>query len=114
MTPGKVLLMMVLSAAFALAVVWQSAAMREAGYRLQDLRSQIVEQRARRAVYLTHLSRLKSPRRIVALLDWLGLDLQEPSAGSAHLGPIALDETDAVDTGGAITVAELPRTVPSE
>jgi len=77
MTPGKFFYLLGLATALALCVVRQNAALRTAGYRLQDLRDEIAEQEGERAVYRAHLSKLKSPQRIRSLLACLGLDLCE-------------------------------------
>jgi len=77
MTPRRFLYILGLVTALAMTVVWQSAALRGTGYRLEELRSQIAEQRAEQAIHRAHLSKLKNPRRILALAEWLGLDLEE-------------------------------------
>ncbi|MFW6189529.1 MAG: hypothetical protein ACOC7T_03765 [Planctomycetota bacterium] len=77
---GKGYCFLTLATALALAVVWQGAELRDTGYRAQELRDRISEQKARRQIYLAHLSKLKSPQRITRLVAYLGLDLEEPAA----------------------------------
>ena len=77
MTPIRLTAMLVLATALALAVVHQNAQIRQTGYDLSALRGQIGEQRAQLAMHKAHLSKLKNPQRIIALVEWLGLDLEE-------------------------------------
>ena len=77
MTPARLAAMLVLATALALAVVHQNARIRQAGYELSEVRAQITEQRAELAIHKAHLSKLKNPQRILSLVAWLGLDLQE-------------------------------------
>jgi hypothetical protein len=77
MTPARLLYVLALVTALALALVWQSARVRQAGYRAAELRAQIAEQKAERAVHGAHLSKLRSPQRVVSLVRWLGLELEE-------------------------------------
>lgn len=77
MTPTRSAALLVLATAFALAVVYQNARIRQTGYELSGLYGKIAEQRAELALHKAHLSKLKSPQRIIALVAWLGLDLQE-------------------------------------
>jgi hypothetical protein len=74
---GRILFGMALATALALAVVCQSASIRSAGYRLQELREQLGEQRAELAIHRAHISKLKNPGRILRLAEWLGLELEE-------------------------------------
>ncbi|MHC4592142.1 MAG: hypothetical protein ACYS8L_05545 [Planctomycetota bacterium] len=83
MTPGKLVYVAALATGLALAVVWQSAALCEAGYRLEELEAQAAEQEAEGAIYESHLSKLKNPQRILGLVAWLGLDLREKSVAQA-------------------------------
>ena len=96
MTLGKFFCLLGLATALALCVVRQNAALRAAGYRLQDLREEIAEQEGERAVYHAHLSKLKNPQRIQSLLACLGLDLCErpvtvPHAPEPGPDPIAAE-----------------------
>jgi cell division protein FtsL len=77
MTPARLAAVLVLATVLGLAVVHQNAHIRQAGYELSALNGRIAEQRAELAIHKAHLSKLKSPRRILALVDWLGLDLRE-------------------------------------
>ncbi|NLW49461.1 MAG: hypothetical protein GXY85_01275 [Candidatus Brocadiaceae bacterium] len=77
MTPIRVTAIIFLATALALGVVWQNARIRQVGYELSALNGRLAEQRAELAIHKAHLSKLKSPQRIVALVEWLGLDLQE-------------------------------------
>jgi len=108
---------MLIATALALALVWQGAEVRSVGYELEELREQVAEQKALSAIYEAHLSKLKSPQRVTALVAWLGLDLEEPvppaAAGGTAValngGPVApaarpLSTTDA----GAVAVAAAP------
>ncbi len=78
MTPAKVLYLILLCTALALLLVWQSSLARSVGYEVQDLHAEAAEQRAENAAYVAQLGKLKNPRRILALVAWLGLDLHEP------------------------------------
>ena len=77
MTPARAVYITALGTVLALALVLQSAAIRESGYRLERLRAEITEARTEHALHLAHISKLKSPRRVLALVETLGLDLQE-------------------------------------
>jgi cell division protein FtsL len=107
MSPAKLAYLVVLGAALALAVVWQSARMREVGYRTQELRTELNQCHAELAARRAHLSKLKNPRRIVALVDWLGLELHEPE-------PAALARADggALPAERTVAVAELASSRP--
>ncbi len=99
MSPAKLAYLVILGAALALAVVWQSAQMRRVGYRTQDLRTELNQWHAELAARRAHVSKLKNPRRIVALVDWLGLELHEPeptTLARAEGGPLAAERTLAV------------------
>ncbi len=78
---------MALATALALCVVWHNAGLRTLGYRLQDLREEIAEQEADRAIYLAHLSKLSNPQRIAGLIAWLGLDLGQHPVAHANPTP---------------------------
>jgi len=77
MAPARLFYFLLLATALALAVVWQNAALRQAGRRLEALRSEVAGQRAEQLIYRAHLSKLRNPQRIVRLVQWLGLDLSE-------------------------------------
>lgn len=83
MTPARLIATFVLAMALALAVVQQSALLRQTGYRLSELRAQIAGEQAELAVHRSHLSKLRNPQRIQALVSWLGLDLREPPVAAA-------------------------------
>jgi len=89
MTPGKLFYLLVVATALALTAVYQSNARLRVGYRLDELRSQIVEQRAESVLYQAQLSKLKNPQRILRLVAWLGLDLEERRAVVARAEPNA-------------------------
>lgn len=127
MMSGKLVYGLVGATALALAVVYESAALRRTGYRLQELRAEIAEQQAERSIYQSHLSKLRNPQRIMRLVAWLGLDLQEPhvvlsqatSGGTEARDPgvdpttrPALSRTHAdggrPDRRGAVPVATVP------
>jgi hypothetical protein len=110
MTPGKTAYLMALATLLALCLVWQSASLRNVGYRIESLRRETAEQRDQAVAYRAQLSRLKSPRRILGLVDWLGLQLAEPEpalvdapAPGADATPPAVSTTR---TDTAFTVAE--------
>ncbi len=107
MRPGKTVCVIFLVALMALAVVWQSARMRRVGYRIDELRGRLRELRAERASYRTHLSKLKNPGRITALVAWLGLELQQQRQ-SESASP-ELVEPVPRDGGSPLTVAQAPR-----
>jgi len=110
MTSTRLAALLVLATAFALAVVYQNARIRQTGYELSGLYGKIAEQRAELALHKAHLSKLKSPQRILALVTWLGLDLQErPVVADARV-PGGEESTPAVDTPPAHdrAVAALP------
>jgi hypothetical protein len=76
MTPAKSIVCILLATALALAVVHQSATLRRAGYRLEEVRREIAEEKADYAVHEAHVCKLRSPQRILALAERLGLDLE--------------------------------------
>ncbi|MCD6416090.1 MAG: hypothetical protein J7M08_05280 [Planctomycetes bacterium] len=106
MTPAKVLCVMLLGVLLALCVLRQSALMRQMGYRIERLQAQMERQQTERARYMAHISRLKSPRRIVGLIAWLGLDLQE--SRPPERPRIPTNPTEA----SSFAVAEMPQTMP--
>ena len=115
MTPGKLLSVAVAATGMALVVVWQSAAIRGVGYRLQELRSEITEQEAQQAIYRAQISKLSSPQRIRRLVTLLGLELHQPpveaagvvdgEGGAPLAGPSGIEPSDAP----TVAVAQRPR-----
>lgn len=88
MAPGRFIYAVVLATMLALCLVRQNAALRTVGYRLEDLREEIAEEEAERAIYLAHVSKLRNPQRILSLVAWLGLDLCErPAVQTAQADP---------------------------
>lgn len=83
MTPTKSIVCILLGTALALAVVRQSAILRQAGYRLEELRGDIAEEKAEYAVCEAHVCKLRSPKRILALAERLGLELERPAPSPA-------------------------------
>lgn len=67
-----------LATALALALVWQGAGMRRAGYAVERLHEQISDQQAQSASLEAQLSKLKNPERVTTLVAYLGLDLRPP------------------------------------
>jgi hypothetical protein len=94
--------MLLLASALGLVVVCQSTFMLRRGYQLQQLRAQITEQQAERAVYRAHLGKLRNARRIMRLVAWLGLELQEPKVS------VAKSEADADQPAGLQTRRQAP------
>ena len=96
-------------AALALCVVWQSSVARQSGYRLEELRREIASSEAEVHKYEAQLSKLKSPQRILSLLDQFGLDLLEPS-GNAGESPARTGEPDGASPtdveGGTVALNE--------
>jgi len=90
MSPGKLIYAMLIATTLALALVWQSAERRAAGYHLADLRSEIEEQKVLGATYRGHVSRLKNPMRIMELMERYGIELAEQTPA-----PAAEPETEA-------------------
>ncbi len=76
MTPARVVYITAVGTVLALALVLQSAAIRQSGYRLEELRAGIVEGQTENAIYRAHISKLKSPRRVMMLVEALGLGLE--------------------------------------
>ena len=97
MTPTRLAVMLVLATTLGLAVVHQNARIRQAGYELSALNGRIAEQRAELAIHKAHLSKLKNPQRILALVAWLGLDLQEPPVAPAAPQVAAAEDVPAAD-----------------
>ncbi len=117
MTPTKLLYALALLTALALALVWQSARIRQSGYRVAELRAQIAEQKAELALHEAHLSKLRSPQRIVGLARWLGLELEQRAVVAAH-GPEQTDRpqpavADESADGTAGLIAEPVAALPS-
>jgi hypothetical protein len=96
--PAKLLYFMLLATFLALAVVWENAALRRAGYRLGQLRAQVAEQRAEQIVNQAHLSKLRNPQRILDLVKWLGMDLCEQSVAQTAVAPEKASGQDDAST----------------
>jgi cell division protein FtsL len=79
MTPAKSVFCILLATALALAVVHQSAVLRQTGYRLEQVSREIAEEKTEYAVHEAHVCKLRSPKRILALAEQLGLDLEHPA-----------------------------------
>jgi hypothetical protein len=112
MTPTRLAAILLLATGMALAVVHQNARIRQAGYDLSGLYGQIAEQRAELAIHKAHLSKLKSPQRILALVEWLGLDLRERPvvpAGPQVAAAEEVPEAAEAALSGERSVAALPR-----
>ena len=92
--PPRLLCLLLLATALALAVVWQNAALRQAGRRLESLRAELAEERAEQLTYRAHLSKLRSPQRILRLVQWLGLDLSERAVRPADEPPAQRHQTN--------------------
>ncbi len=106
MTTGKTIYVLALATALALAVAWQGARLRRTGYRVQELKEAVAQQQYRCDMYRAHLSKLKSPQRITALVEWLGLDLLEQPP---HLAESALAEaTQPEPQDPPLAVARVP------
>ena len=112
--PPRLLCLLLLATALALAVVWQNAALRQAGRRLESLRAELAEERAEQLTYRAHLSKLSSPQRILRLVQWLGLDLSErvvrpadepPAQRHQTNGPVAAPVPQSERTKPAAAVA---------
>lgn len=98
MTTGKAVYIMVLATALGLAVVRQAACLREAGYRQAELRGQIAEVREDRLVLDAHLAKLRSPQRILALTERLGLNLARRPFPESTVQPDEAVEVAAAPT----------------
>jgi len=77
-----------LSTFLALLVVWESTLIRERGYRLDRLNTEVQRSEARAQIYRAQLGKLKSPGRVVHLLKELQIDLvpateRAPAGGGA-------------------------------
>jgi len=92
MAPSRALYVLLIATALALAVVWQNTLQRQAGYRLQELDSEIAEQEAQQAVQKTHVSKLRNPQRIRQLASEYGLELRQPPV-EAQVPPDAAPDT---------------------
>lgn len=74
----RIIFVKVVLAALALCIVWQSRAVRREGHRLEKIerRAETVERQIQRCE--AHISKLKSPQRIMRLVNSLGFDLAHP------------------------------------
>jgi cell division protein FtsL len=107
MTPGKVISILLIATILALALVWQAAWRRQNGYRLDELRCEIAEQKAQRATYRNHISKLRNPRRITELAEQHGLELHRPIPPGACEWEKGTDGEPA--TGGSVALQWGPR-----
>ncbi|MCK4375295.1 MAG: hypothetical protein KAX19_08200 [Candidatus Brocadiae bacterium] len=110
MTPGRLIYLMVLATLLALAVVRQSAGLRQCGYRLEELRRESSERRAEHTAHRAHLSKLKNPQRILGLVNWLGLELRERPIVLAEVTPrpIETEQPVTAQADGLEAVAPVP------
>jgi len=89
----KAAFLVCLAAALALGVVWQGVQMRTTGYRLQEARAAIHEEEATADAHRAQLSKLRSPQRIVGLVSWLELDIEErPATAAADIATLLTAE----------------------
>ena len=110
MSPGRVIYIIVVATTLAVAVVWQRGQQRDLGYRLEKLNSEVADQEEQRDTYRVHVSKLKSPQRILNIVKQYGLHLRAsptvPSVGTsdgpAKLGvqPVAQTTPAPHDDGG--------------
>ena len=86
--------------ALALCVVWQGSLARKIGYRQEVLSRRIELRAAEGKEYRAQISRLKSPQRILYLVDSLALNLTHPGAGpgDAASGSSSDPDGDASET----------------
>ena len=92
---ARVTCVLAICTALAMAVVWQSKLVAGAGHELQSLRCVIRRERAVGEIYRLQVSQLRSPGRIVKLVDDLALGLVQeplPEALSARRSPAVADE----------------------
>ncbi|MFP4029098.1 MAG: hypothetical protein ACLFWL_15005 [Candidatus Brocadiia bacterium] len=66
-------------AALALCLAWQTKAVREAGYELEELKIAEEQMAGRIQTYEAQVEKLKSPQRISQLVNKLGLEVNPPS-----------------------------------
>ena len=76
---SRIICVLALSTTLALVVVWQSKLVARAGHDVQGLRGAFRREKAVGEIYRLQVTQLRSPRRIVKLVDELALELvQEP------------------------------------
>ncbi len=93
---ARVLYVQAVVTALALCVVWQTAQIRKEGYCLEELRREKERCETEVHSYRAHIEKLKSPQRVLHLVEALRLPLTqtaaEPSAGvvkdQAHRLPV--------------------------
>ena len=78
MTPAKLFVIMLVAVAFALALVWQTTQRRQTAYRIDALSREIAEERINRARYRRNVTTLKSPLRLMTLVEQYNLNLERP------------------------------------
>ena len=78
MRVARILYVQAVLTALALCVLWQGVLVRQAGYRLERLRRDAEERQAEVEKYRAQVSKLKSPQRVVQLVEKLGLNLALP------------------------------------
>ena len=79
MNPVRIIYVLSVVTALALCLVWQTREVRQAGYRLEELRREAECRQTEVHVYQAHVSKLKTPQRILKLVESLGLPLQQSS-----------------------------------
>jgi cell division protein FtsL len=89
----RVIFVEVVIAALALCTVWQSRVARREGHRLEELQQRVRRREERIQRCRAHISKLKSPQRIMRLVQSLGLRLQHPARVSAAPGEPPAPET---------------------
>ncbi len=106
MTPARVVYITAVGTVLALALVLQSAAIRQSGYRLEELRAEIVEGQTENAIHRAHISKLKSPRRVMMLVEALGLGLEKRPVPAARTESAPADAV--TDTTQPAPLADAP------
>lgn len=96
--------------ALALCVVWQGSLARRAGYRQEELRRKIELYAAEAHEYRAQTSKLRSPQRILYLVNYLALDLKEASTNPAG---VAVNSSPGSGRNSAEAVSEVARLTPS-
>jgi len=97
----------VLSVSTVLAVVaiWQSRLLMETGHRLRDIRGELQRQRAIGRLYSAQASKLRSPQRIVHLVNDLQLGLIHPGPSGRQGAPPPSPELPRADDGDGFVTA---------
>jgi cell division protein FtsL len=78
----RVIFLQVVVAFLALCVVWQSRMARWEGHRLEKLQRRVQEREEQIQRCRAHISKLKSPQRIMQLVQALGLRLEHPASAA--------------------------------